>query len=97
LLDQLDRLQAASDALSTPSTAALRPGVLVVEEVDKRGFGARDDDGNDHWLDAPPSGLANLQRGDLVLGALGPVDDRNRRRLAGLVVVLPADARALME
>lgn len=97
LLDQLDRLQAAGDALSTPATTSLRPGVLVVEEVDKQGFGVRDDDGNDHWLAAPPRALANLQRGDLVLGALGPLDGSKRRALAGLVVVLPADARALME
>jgi hypothetical protein len=97
LLDQLDRLQAASDALSATASVALRPGVLVVEEVSKQGFGVRDDDGNDHWLAGPPQALSHLHAGDLVLGALAPADGTKPRTLGGLVVVLPADARALME
>jgi hypothetical protein len=98
LLDQLDRLQAAGVALTSKAPAASRPGVLQVEDVTAQGFGARDDDGTDHWLAASPEALARLRVGDLVLGALAPAAARGaRRELVGLVVVLPADAKTLME
>lgn len=97
LLDQLDRLQAAGEALSTATGPRARPGVLEVEDVGPSGFGVRDDDGSDHWLAGSPDALAHLQRGDLVLGSLVPPDAAGPRRLGGLVVVLPADARTLME
>ncbi len=97
LLDQLERLQAASQALSTaPAPNATRPGVLQVEDVGPSGFGVRDDDGADHWLAAQPDALARLHVGDLVLGALAPPRGVDRE-LTGLVVVLPADAKVLME
>jgi hypothetical protein len=104
LLDQLDRLQAAGEALTTQGGAGSRPGVLQVEDIGPRGFGVRDDDGTDHWLAASPAALAQLRVGDLVLGALAPVaaaaaapSRGARRALAGMVVVLPADAKSLME
>lgn len=97
LLDQLDRLQAAGEGLSTPANGRARPGVLEVEEVGPRGFGVRDDDGGNHWLEVAPATAANLRVGDLVLGALGPATAGQARGFVGLVVVLPADARSLME
>jgi hypothetical protein len=81
--------------LTTPVAAAHRPGLLVVEDLDRGGFGVRDDDGDHHWLAASPQALASLQKGDIVLGAL--VRDGAPRRLGGLVVVLPDGAQALME
>jgi len=95
LLDQLDRLQAAGLALSSGIRPDRRPGILLVEEVAGNGFGARDDDGDDHWLTVTAAQAALLQRGDLVLAAIapGPAGDT----LVGPVVVLPSDARALME
>jgi hypothetical protein len=100
MLEQAERLQQASLALSDAGRGAARPGVLVVEHLGPKGFGCRDDDGGDHWVDASPSALASLRVGDLVLGALAPATVGNEstpRRLHGLVVVLPAEARALME
>ncbi len=97
-LDQLDRLQAAGTALSTAAEGNVRPGLLHVEAVDARGFGARDDDGEDHWIAAPAGAMPHLRVGDMVLGALSPrAGDGLERRLAGRVVVLPQDARSLME
>lgn len=98
LIDQVDRLQAACVALSTPATGRVRPGMLEVEEVAKAGFGVRDDDGGDHWIDAPQA-VAHLRVGDLLLGALAPAaaGPKAGRSFTGLVVALPADARALME
>ena len=98
LIDQVERLQAACVALSTPATGRLRPGMLEVEEVTAKGFGARDDDGGDHWIDAPRA-AALLRVGDLLLGALAPAatGPSAGRNFTGLVVALPADARALME
>lgn len=95
LVDELDRLQAAGLALSTAPNGRSRPGVLEVEAVDAKGFGVRDDDGGDHWLLASAAALPHLRVGDLVLGALAPT--ANGRQLSGLVVVLPADARSLIE
>jgi hypothetical protein len=99
MLDQVERLQQASIALSVGSKVLGRPGVLAVEQVGRDGFGCRDDDGGDHWIAAAPTALSQLRPGDLVLGALAPVNGHGNepRRLLGLVVVLPADARALME
>ncbi|MBM4063427.1 MAG: hypothetical protein FJ265_20350 [Planctomycetes bacterium] len=94
LLAHLERLAGASLALSTPAAGG-RPGVLQVEDVGPRGFGVRDDDGADHWLACAPEAAAALHVGDLVLGAL--VQRGGGAALAGLVVVLPPDARALME
>ena len=71
--------------------------MLEVEDVGPRGFGVRDDDGGDHWLEVDPATAANLRVGDLVLGALAPATAGQARGLVGLVVVLPADARSLME
>jgi hypothetical protein len=98
LLDQIERLQAACLALSTPAPGRQRPGMLEVEEVGKQGFGVRDDDGGDHWIDAPDA-AALVRPGDLLLGALQPAASgpAKGRHFAGLVVALPADARALME
>jgi hypothetical protein len=95
LLDQLDRLQQAGLSLSSGGRPGRRPGILLIEDLDDRGFGVRDDDGDHHWLVASADQVALLQRGDLVIGAIspGPAGDA----LAGPVVVLPSDARALME
>lgn len=95
LLDQLDRLEAAGRSLSTPGSRGLQPGLLQIEDVGPQGFGVRDDEGGHHWLQAPAEAAAALRVGDLVLGALQPRGAG--RALAGLVVVLPHDARALME
>jgi len=95
LLDHLDRLATASRALSTTPDRSRRPSILQVEDLGPRGFGVRDDDGGDHWLQAAPEAVSALRQGDLVLGAL--VAAEKGSALAGLVVVLPADARTLME
>lgn len=95
LLDQLDRLAAASVALSTTAAPSRRPGLLEVDALGADGCGLKDDHGRAHWLQLPPATLGLLRVGDLVLGALGGTADRPA--LAGLAVVLPADARALME
>lgn len=97
LLDHLDRLQAAGEALSTPGRGGGRPGILRVEELGKGGFGVGDDDGGTHWVQASETGLQHLREGDLVLGALQPAGAAAARQFVGLVVVLPADAKALME
>jgi len=97
LLEQLDRLQAAGQALSTPAAAGTRAGIVTIDEIGSDGFGASDDDGDDHWLAVAPQALAWLRVGDLVLGALQPARTGVRETLAGLVVVLPADARSLIE
>lgn len=96
LLDQIERLDAAGELLSTTHDPALRPRLFTVEEVGPRGFGVRDDDGETHWLTASGAALAELRAGDLVLGALGP-GVGGGAALAGLVVVMPADVRSLIE
>ena len=100
LLDHLDRLQAAGELLTTSVPHEQTPGLLQVEDVGKDGFGARDDDGEHYWLRADADAVANLQVGDLVLGALADADadaGAPQQRLVGLVVVMPIDARALIE
>lgn len=97
LLDQVDRLQAAGQALSTEDRGRSRPGILQIEDLDGNGFGVGDDDGGHHWIPAVPQVTTNLQVGDLLLGSLGAADARGQRRLCGLVVVLPRDARELIE
>lgn len=98
LLTQLDRLHAASQALSNEQRPATRPGILQVEDVGPTGFGVRDDDGGTHWIATTQAVAAQLQVGDLVLGALAPSrSGGSQRTLQGLVVVLPEQARELME
>jgi len=102
LLEQLDRLQAAGEALTSDAPALHPPGLLQIEDLGKDGFGARDDDGGHHWLLASAPALAQLRVGDLVLAGLGefvegPAGGANPRRLAGMAVVLPIDARSLIE
>lgn len=97
LLDQVDRLQAAGQALSNEDRGRSRPGILQVEDLDAHGFGVGDDDGGHHWIAAVPQVTTNLQVGDLLLGSLGAADARGQRRFCGLVVVLPRDARELIE
>ena len=101
LLDHLDRLQAAGAALSNDTAPSHAPGLLQVEEIGSDGFGARDDDGGGHWLLAAASALQHLQVGDLVLAGLADGPDgaatSMHRRLAGMVVVLPIDARSMIE
>ncbi|MBL8748311.1 MAG: hypothetical protein JNK78_04060 [Planctomycetes bacterium] len=94
IVEQVERLQAAGLALST-SVVGGKPRIVEIEEIGPNGFGVRDDDGGHHWIDAPAPTLGLLRAGDLLLGILDAVD--RRARLRGLVVVLPADARAMME
>lgn len=97
LLDQVDRLQAAGEALTTPAAGGEPPGVLQVEDVGPAGFGVRDDEGAHHWLVAPGAAMQQLRAGDLVLAAMTTPVAASRRTLTGPVVVLPADARTLIE
>ena len=101
LLDQLERLQAAGIALSNDQAPVQSPGLMQVEETGKDGFGARDDDGGSHWLLTDKLAVDQLAVGDIVLGGFAPVvgDEPTslHRRLAGMVVVLPIDARSLIE
>jgi hypothetical protein len=110
LLDQVERLQEAGMQFSTAATTNARPGILQIEDLGPNGFGVRDDDGENHWLRASPRALASLRVGDLLLGALSPgtlspgsrpatSQERNGAgpSLVGLVVVLPADAKSLIE
>lgn len=101
LLDQVERLQEAGIQFSTAATTNARPGILQVEDLGPNGFGVRDDDGENHWLRASPRALASLRVGDLLLGALarstGPERNGAGPSLVGLVVVLPADAKSLIE
>ncbi len=94
LLDQLDRLQAASQALSTTDGAG-KPGMGRVEELQPRGFGLRLDGGDAWWIEAPATTCAMLRNGDLVLGTVHPTK-AGCASLGGMVVVLPADADELV-
>ena len=97
LLTQLDRLHAVSQALSNDQRPVARPGILQIEDVGPNGFGVLDDDGGTHWIDAAPAVVAQLLVGDLVLGALAPSRGGPGRALQGRIVVLPEQARELME
>ena len=101
LLDQLERLQAAGIALSNDLAPVQSPGLMQVEEMGGDGFGARDDDGGSHWLLADKEAVSLLAAGDIVLGGFAPLagDEPTslHRRLAGMVVLLPIDARSLIE
>lgn len=94
LLDQLDRLQAASQALSTTGPSG-RPAMGRVEELQAKGFGLRLDGGDAWWIEAPATTCAMLRNGDLVLGAVQPAK-AGCATLGGMVVVLPADADELV-
>lgn len=101
LLDQLERLQAAGLALSNDQAPAHSPGLMQVEELGADGFGARDDDGGSYWLLASKEAVSLLAVGDVALGGFAPIvgDEPTslHRRLAGMIVVLPIDARSLIE
>jgi hypothetical protein len=95
LLDQVERIDRAGVLLTTQTGARVRPQFLEVEDLGPRGFGVRADEGGNHWLEAAPEAAAELRVGDLLLGAL---EARGvGQALIGLVVVMPHDARALME
>ena len=101
LLDQLERLQAAGLALSNDQAPVASPGLMQIEELGADGFGARDDDGGSHWLLASKEAVSLLAVGDIALGGFAPIvgDEPTslHRRLAGMIVVLPIDARSLIE
>ncbi|MFN3240456.1 MAG: hypothetical protein ACE37K_02970 [Planctomycetota bacterium] len=101
LLEQLDRLQDAGVALSNDRAPEQAPGLLQIEEIGADGFGARDDDGGSHWLLADAAARERLEVGDLLLAGLAPSEPdaptSMHRRPAGMVVVLPIDARSLIE
>jgi hypothetical protein len=95
LIEQVERLALAGRLLSAAADAEGRPGILLVEDVGPDGIGVVDDDGEHHWLAVGRDAAAQVRVGDLLLGALAR--SGRGRSLAGMVVVLPADARALME
>lgn len=101
LLDQLERLQDAGVALSNEQRPMHSPGLMQVEEKGRDGVGARDDDGGSHWLLVNADAVRLLEVGDIVLAGFAPLQGDEptsmHRRLAGLVVVLPIDARSLIE
>ncbi len=101
LLEHLDRLQDAGVALSSDAAPAQAPGLLQVEEIGADGFGARDDEGGSFWLMAAPPALEHVRVGDLVLAGLNLPEGGGATSLhrvpAGMVVVLPIDARSLIE
>ncbi|MBX3464182.1 MAG: hypothetical protein KF830_13495 [Planctomycetes bacterium] len=98
-VDQVERFEAASSLLSSAADGAAaidaRPVLLQVEDVGRDGFGVRDDEGENHWLAAPPTTTAHLRTGDLLVGAVA--GGAGGSVLRGPVVVLPADARTTME
>ncbi|MBL8725272.1 MAG: hypothetical protein JNK49_14585 [Planctomycetes bacterium] len=95
LLAGAERLAAAGLQLSTPEAPKARPQLFLVEDLGPGGFGARDDDGDHHWFACGRAAAGHLQRGDLVLGARSGAGAN--AALVGLVVVLPASARAHLE
>ena len=96
LLDHLDRLHAASLALSTASSAtnAGPPALWRIVDLAEQGFGLRGEDAH-YWVSIPEVVASTVRDGDLVLGAVAPGDSTNAT-LSGLVVVLPGDAEALI-
>jgi hypothetical protein len=95
LLNEVERIDRAGALLTTMTTARMRPGFLEVEDTGPRGFGVRSDEGGNHWLETSAEAAAELRTGDLLLAALQPRGAG--QTLVGLVVVLPQDARSLME
>lgn len=95
LLTEVERIDRAGALLTTATTARMRPGFLEVEDTGPRGFGVRSDEGGNHWLETSAEAAAELRPGDLLLAALQPRGAG--QSLVGLVVVLPQDARSLME
>ncbi len=95
LLDQVDRLNQASQLLSAGDGGATRPTLLRVEDLGEDGLGVQDDEGEGHWVRTGPAAVAALRVGDLLLGAI----ERSPAgaTFVGMVVALPHDARALME
>ena len=96
LLEDLDRLQTASQALSSVGQPAGThpPALWRVVDVTKNGFGLRSDDSH-FWVAMPDSVVSTLHEGDLLLGALSP-GEGSSATLSGLVVVLPGDAESLI-
>ncbi|MEC7585125.1 MAG: hypothetical protein VYE77_12475 [Planctomycetota bacterium] len=96
LLEDLDRLQTASQALSSVGHAAGThpPALWRIVDLTKNGFGLRSDDSH-FWVTMPDSVVSTLQEGDLLLGALVP-GEGSSATLSGLVVVLPGDAESLI-
>jgi len=95
LVAEVERLQAAGLALSTADTGEPAPAIFDVEEVRADGIGVRDDRSGHHWVTMGKASTALLRAGDLLLGTL---DTTGRApSLRGMVVVLPTDARTLME
>lgn len=91
----VERLQAAGLALSTADGKQQAPAIFDIEEVAANGFGVRDDHGTHHWVTTTKANAELLRAGDLLLGTL---DTSSRPpALRGMVVVLPTDARSLME
>ncbi len=96
LLDHAERLTEAGLRLSTATDPGAHPTVLRVLDLGARGgFGVVDDEGEHHWLAGEAAAVGCLQVGDLVLGAVAA--DPAGKRLAGVVVVLPHDAREMIE
>ena len=95
LVEQVERLQSAGLALSTGGPAKGKPAIFEVDEVRNDGFGVRDDDGAHRWIAAPRATASLLHAGDVLLGNIAPAGATGT--IHGLVVVLPFDARALME
>ncbi|MCA8973148.1 MAG: hypothetical protein KDC98_00430 [Planctomycetes bacterium] len=95
LLDHLDRLATAGSALSRGEVRGGRPAMLEVVDLGSGGFGVCGEDGDNLWVVADDETVALLRVGDIVLGS----PDRTQQgcRFAGPVVVLPRDARKLME
>lgn len=94
LLANVERLSAASMALSQPGTGG-RPTLLRLCDLSERGFGCVDDDGEHFWFAAEPATAGDLRVGDLLLGAVVP--GPRGASFGGQVVVLPADAKSLVE
>ncbi|MFM1870683.1 MAG: hypothetical protein RL398_105 [Planctomycetota bacterium] len=94
LLEQVDRLVAAGEALAGPDLGG-RPTLLRLEDLAADGFGCVDDDGEHRWFAADKAALGNLRVGDLLLGAV--TGEPTKAVFVGPVVALPADARSLIE
>ena len=92
LLDHLDRLAEASLRLSSAGTPSGQPAMMEVVDVTDSGFGLCGEDSGNVWIDAAADTAARLRVGDIVLSAISAAG-----ALAGPVVVLPPDARKLID